>query len=144
MRIGELANKTSCNVQTIRYYEREGVLSHPARTASGYRDYATRHLEQLNFVRHCRSLGISLDEIKLLLSFRHDPSLACGPVDDLIDGHIHRVKVQIASLRALEKQLQNLRQLCSSKRSTGECGIMNTLVQAAEGAPCKCHPGEED
>ena len=78
MKIGELAILTNCDVQTIRYYEKEGLIELPSRLNSGYRQYESRHEEQLNFVRHCRSLGMSIAEIKLLLAFKYQPQLGCN------------------------------------------------------------------
>ena len=140
MRIGELARKTGCEVETIRYYEREGLIGVPARTTSGYREYRADHLEQLHFVRHCRSLGMPLADIKLLLSYKHDSSLACDVINDLLDEQIRRVKQKMTALRALDKQLQGLRARCASKRTAGECGILKSLVDAAEGEPFGRHP----
>ena len=72
MRIGELARQAGVDVQTVRYYEREGLLEAPARTGSGYRAYGPQHLERLNFVRHCRSLDMPLAEIKRLIDLSRD------------------------------------------------------------------------
>lgn len=140
MLIGELARQAGCEVETIRYYEREKLLSAPARSASGYRQYSGAHLGELNFILHCRSLGISLAEIRLLARFRADPSLACEDINRLIDRHIGSVHQQLESLRLLEHQLQTLRERCQHGSDAAHCGILQTLVQAAEGAPCPCHP----
>lgn len=88
MRIGELAKRTSCDIETIRFYEKSGLLAEPGRNSSGYREYATEHLERLQFIRHCRSLQLSLGEIRVLLDLRTDPSSGCHSVDELLDGHI--------------------------------------------------------
>ena len=139
MRIGELAERTGCEVETIRYYEREGLIANPARTSSGYRDYRKEHVEQLNFVRHGRSLGMGLAEIRLLLSFKHDPSLACDAIDHLLDEQVARVGEQMRALQKLEKQLKKLRASCRSARTAGQCGILRNLVDASQNTECVCH-----
>lgn len=139
MLIGELAKLTGCEVETIRYYEREKLLSAPQRSAAGYRHYQSTHLGELNFILHCRSLGISLAEIRLLANFKADPSLACAEINQLIDRHISSVHQQLESLRLLEHQLQSLRQRCQQGSDAAHCGILQTLVQAGEGEPCICH-----
>jgi Cd(II)/Pb(II)-responsive transcriptional regulator len=139
MWIGELAKYTGCDAETIRYYEREGLLQKPARTTSGYRYYAGEHLGQLNFVRHCRSLGMTLAEIRTLQGFQANPSLACTDINVLLDRHITRVHQQIKAMRLLEKQLIALRDRCHDTLTASECGIMKTLISAADGGECACH-----
>ncbi|MDR2113363.1 MAG: MerR family transcriptional regulator, partial [Candidatus Accumulibacter sp.] len=101
MRIGELARLGDCEVETVRFYEREGLLDAPAREANGYRRYARAHLVQLNFIRHCRSLGIGLPEVRLLRRFQANSELACDEVNRLVDRQIARIHQQIESLRLL-------------------------------------------
>ncbi|MBS1230392.1 MAG: putative Bacterial regulatory protein MerR family [Proteobacteria bacterium] len=139
MRIGELAKQGDCDVETLRFYEREGLLDAPAREANGYRSYTEMHLVQLKFIRHCRSLGMGLPEVRSLRSFQASPELACGEIDQLVDGQIARIHQQIESLRLLEKQLHFLRDTCHASRKASECGILRTLAQAAEGEACSCH-----
>lgn len=139
MLIGELARETACDSETIRFYEKEGLISAPARSSSGYRRYQQEHVGQLNFVLHCRSLGMSLAEIRTLSAFRRDPSLACAEINTLIDGHIEQVHQQIETLKRLEHQLQALRQRCQEGTDAAHCGILQTLVQAAAGEGCVCH-----
>ncbi|MBV8045726.1 MAG: Cd(II)/Pb(II)-responsive transcriptional regulator [Paludibacterium sp.] len=141
MLIGELAKMAGCEVETIRYYEKEKLLSAPERGTSGYRHYRGEHLGELNFILHCRSLGISLAEIRQLADFRADPSLACEEINQLIDRHIKSVHQQLESLRLLEQQLLTLRQRCLHASDAAHCGIFQTLVQAAEGEGCACHDG---
>ena len=141
MLIGELAKQVGCEVETIRYYEKEGLLGKPPRSASGYRRYAGEHVGQLNFVLHCRSLGMTLAEIRTLQSFRTHPDLACAEINALLDQQIARVHQQIAAMRLLEKQLLALRERCHHNLAASECGILKNLVSAAEGDGCACHPG---
>ena len=140
MRIGELARLSDCDVETIRFYEREGLLAAPAREANGYRSYTEAHLVQLNFIRHCRSLGIGLPEVRILRSFQARPELACEEINQLIDQQIGRIHQQVDTLRLLERQLHALRDTCRATQRASECGILRNLAQAAEGEGCSCHP----
>jgi DNA-binding transcriptional MerR regulator len=88
MKIGELAHHTGTQVETIRYYEREGLLPETARTDGNYRIYGTTHADRLRFIRNCRSLDMTLDEIRLLLRFKDSPAENCGGVNELLDEHI--------------------------------------------------------
>lgn len=131
MRIGELGNATGVDVETIRYYEKAGLLPPPARLDNGYRSYGEPHLERLAFVRHCRALDMSLAEIKRLLDFLGQPYAECGDVDRLIDEQLARVRTRIKSLRALERQLTALRGCCAVPHTAADCGILHELVTAA-------------
>jgi Cd(II)/Pb(II)-responsive transcriptional regulator len=133
MRIGELAKATNCDVETIRYYEKAGLLEEPPRTDSGYRAYQTEHQERLQFIRHCRSLQMGLAEIRLLLQLKANPEAGCKDVDDLLDHQIERVRAQMATLQSLEQQLVSLRNRCPGPRSIEECGIVQNLYVAAAG-----------
>lgn len=139
MRIGALAKHSDCDVETVRFYEREGLLDAPAREANGYRSYTEKHLVQLNFIRHCRSLGIGLPEVRTLRRFQASPELACAEINALIDRQITRIHQQVESLRLLEQQLHALRDTCHANQTARDCGIMKNLAQAAEGAACSCH-----
>ena len=139
MRIGELAAATGVDVETIRYYEREGLMQPPTRRANGYRAYGKSHLERLAFVRHCRALDIPLAEVRRLLEFVEHPAQDCGDIDHLIDAQLTRVRARLKSMRALERQLAQLRKQCDAGHATGECGILHELVAAAHGEACACH-----
>jgi len=140
MNIGELAKQAGCPVETVRYYEREGLLAEPERSPSGYRRYRAEHLEELHFIRHCRSLDMSLAEIRCLLDFRHHPERRCGEIDALLDRHIAQLHERLAQLQRLEVQLSALRERCGLDRPAAECGILQSLNAAAEGQACACHP----
>lgn len=140
MRIGELARQAGVDVQTVRYYEREGLLEAPARTASGYRAYGPQHLERLNFVRHCRSLDMSLAEIGKLIELSADARVSCEQVDELVRGHLERVRAKRAALEALEAQLATLSAQCASGHRIADCRILGELIHAAHGEACACHP----
>lgn len=139
MRIGELAQAAGVEVETIRYYEKEGLMPEPARTNAGYRHYQPEHLEALRFIRHCRSLDMSLAEIRLLGELTHAPAMSCTAVNELIDEHLQRVAQQIESLQGLQGQLQELRRACESGRASADCGILRSLLSAAQGEDCACH-----
>lgn len=131
MRIGELGRATGVDVETIRYYEKAGLLPAPVRHANGYRNYGDKHLERLAFIRHCRALDLPLVEIARLLELLSQPSAACGDVDLLIECQLVRVRNRIRSLRALERQLSALRSCCAAPQTAAECGILRELVTAA-------------
>jgi Cd(II)/Pb(II)-responsive transcriptional regulator len=131
MRIGALGKATGVDVETIRYYEKTGLLPAPARHENGYRSYNEIHLERLAFVRHCRALDMPLAEIKRLLDFLGQPMAECTDVDRLIDQQLSRVRTRIKSLRALERQLSALRGCCANPQIAADCGILQELVGAA-------------
>ena len=138
MQIGELSRATGVDVETIRFYERSGLLPEPARHANGYRDYTRDHLERLAFVRHCRALDIPIAEIRRLLDFVAHPEADCGDINRLIDAQLARVQARLASMHALEQQLAALRTRCDAHHLAGECGILHDLVTAAHGEACAC------
>ncbi|MBV8033546.1 Cd(II)/Pb(II)-responsive transcriptional regulator [Roseateles sp.] len=142
MKIGELAAASATAVDTIRYYEREGLLPAPGRTAGGFRVYEPAHLERLQFIRYCRGLDMSLDEVRVLLRVKDAPDGDCGDVNALLDEHIGHVSRRIRELRALETQLKDLRRSCAAAQSVERCGILNGLAAAAQdGAAPAAAPG---
>jgi len=140
MRIGELARQAGVDVQTVRYYEREGLLAVPARTGSGYRAYGPEHLERLNFVRHCRSLDMPLAEIRRLIELSRDARVSCDEVNALVRTHLGRVQAKRKALEELEEQLAALNAQCESGHRVADCGILEELIHAAHGEACACHP----
>lgn len=137
MKIGELAERAECDVQTVRFYEREGLLEAPEREPSNHRRYAERHLEQLCFIRHCRSLDIPLPEIRQLLDFAAAPSQACARVDALLDKHIAHVHRRLAALRDLDQQLTALRARCDGDTSHA-CAILASFMEASSDSADAC------
>ncbi|MCF8204606.1 MAG: Cd(II)/Pb(II)-responsive transcriptional regulator [Methylotenera sp.] len=140
MKIGDLATASSTAVDTIRYYEREGLLPAPGRTQGGFRVYEQPHLERLQFIRYCRGLDMSLDEVRVLLRVKDEPGSDCGDVNALLDTHIGHVSRRIRELRALEKQLRALRERCGEARQADQCGILHGLAAAAQEAPAAAAP----
>lgn len=139
MRIGELGQATGVDAETIRYYEKEGLLPPPARERNGYRSYGAKHLERLAFIRHCRALDMPLADVRRLLDFVVHPDADCGQINRAIDEQLARVRARLRSFRALEKQLVQLRKQCDVDHSASECGILHELVAAAHGEACVCH-----
>lgn len=142
MRIGELGQAAGVDGDTIRYYERTGLLPPPSRQPNGYRNYGPEHLERLAFIRHCRALDMSLAEIRRLLDFVAHPEVDCGDINLLIDEQLARVRARLKSMRALEKQLAALRARCEAGHVAAECGILQELVAAAHGEAWACHGDE--
>ena len=134
MKIGELASQTNSRIETIRYYEREGMLPDPRRSDGNYRIYDDTHSERLSFIRHCRSLDMTLEEIRVLLRFKDAPTQNCREVNDLLDEHIGHVARRIKELRQLQKQLKGLRETCLGAQDAQHCGILNELTQIARGS----------
>ncbi|MHB0991576.1 MAG: Cd(II)/Pb(II)-responsive transcriptional regulator [Burkholderiales bacterium] len=127
LKIGELSHHTGCPVETIRYYEREGLLDPPLRSRGNFRLYDQKHTERLNFIRHCRSLDMTLSETRTLLKFRDVPEDSCQEVNALLDKHIGHVVERIAELSALQNELNELRSKCGSVQTTRNCGILQGL-----------------
>ena len=130
MRIGELAQASGTPIETIRFYERVGLLPTAPRTEGNYRIYTPQHAERLGFIRQCRNLDMTLDEVRVLLRFRDDPLADCGAVNSLLDEHIGHVAERIRALRGLEKELRGLRAACSSPHAAANCGILNGIDEA--------------
>lgn len=139
MRIGELAKRASTDVETVRYYERSRLLDEPTRNAAGYREYKEEHQERLQFIRHCRALQMSLADIRVLLELKGTPTAGCQSVNELLDHHIERIRVQMEGLRALEAQLTTLRHQCAAPHTVEECAILQNLSEPAENQECACH-----
>ena len=128
MKIGELAKLTGCSVQSIRFYEKEHLLSAPRRSDGNYRIYSQSNLEQLTFIKHCRSLDITLAEIKQLLDLTRSPDMQCEKVNNLIDEHIGQINTRILELNKLKDSLGNLRAKCNTDRLVKDCGILQDLL----------------
>ena len=132
VKIGELARMAGCQVVTIRYYEKEGLMPAPERSGGGYRLYDDAQAERLRFIRHCRVHGMSLGEIRSLLAYQENPVADCGWIGALVQRRIEAVDRQIAELRSLRDRLERLGQTCSG--GAGGCGILKSLG-ASDGCP---------
>ncbi len=131
MRISELAAQADTEVDTVRYYEKTGLLPAPQRLGNGYRAYTEAHLQRLLFIRRCRLLDIGLSDVGRLLDYAAQPQADCAGVDALIDLHLGKVRERMAHLQALEQQLSDLRKQCGVQRGSphpvAECGILQCL-----------------
>lgn len=141
MRIGELARASGLSVPTLRFYEREGLLPPPARSEGNYRHYSPAQVERALFIRRCRALGLSLDELRALLAARDEQ--ACEAVNSLIDRHLAHVQARRRELEALEAELQALRARCQGQGEA--CGILERLATAPLGPerPAEVHGRHE-
>ncbi len=128
MKIGELARAARCSTQTVRFYERAGLLPAAQRSSNNYRSYSPTHLERLRFIRNCRSLDMTHEEIRGLLAGLDAPQKGCGAINALLDEHIGHVEARIEELRELKAQLTRLRAQCQSEPSSADCGILQGLT----------------
>ncbi|GGD64893.1 MerR family DNA-binding protein [Erythrobacter arachoides] len=128
MRIGELARATGTKAETIRYYEREGILPAADRTDSNYRDYSENHLAALTFVRRARELGFSMAQVRELLALSDHDDKPCGNVDQLVQRQLAEVERKIADLTALRTELGEMLRSCRAER-IGECRIVESLAR---------------
>ena len=127
MKIGELAKLTGCSVQTIRYYEKEKLLQSKARSEGNFRLYDASAVEQLMFIKHCRSLDLALSEVRQLIELNQSPGTHCDDVNKMIDNHIEQVEQRMMELERLRQHLTSLRDSCSTNRTVEECGILRNL-----------------
>jgi Cd(II)/Pb(II)-responsive transcriptional regulator len=134
MRIGELAERTFTPVDTIRYYEKAGLLPAVDRSASNYRAYGPAQVQRLNFIRRCRALDMSLEEIRALLDFCDVPSRDCGEVNTLLDEHLAHVETRLRDLQRLARELRQLRSACRSPGAAEQCRILLDLRQSSTSA----------
>jgi MerR family mercuric resistance operon transcriptional regulator len=129
--IGVLARESGVNIETIRYYERVGVMPRPARTAGGYRLYRGDHVKRLGFVRRGRELGFSLDELRDLLRLVDRHSYTCKEVRALTLSHVADIRRKITDLRRLASVMRGIASHCSGERIP-ECPIIDALFQPQE------------
>lgn len=137
MKIGEISRQSSVSVETIRYYEKIGLLPKPARDASGYRAYRHEHLERLLFIRRCRNLDMAQEEIRELIRLAEYPEADCHDVDALLARHLDHVRNRLKELASLEQTLQHLQTACSDRGTVQECGILGGLSSELEDLPDK-------
>ena len=123
--IGALSERTGVNVETIRYYEREGLLPSAPRTAGGHRVFGQAHVRRLFFIRRSRELGFSGNEVRALLSLV-DGGYTCGEIQDLTLKHLADVRAKIADLRRLEKTLATISAKCEGS-DVPDCSVVEAL-----------------
>ena len=124
--IGKVAIQADCNIETIRYYEKENLLSPPHRTEGGHRLYTTEMVKRLVFIRRCRELGFSMQEIRQLLSVVDGEQVSCEHVKQISDLHLSDIRSKIADLRKMERSLKELSGQCSGE-DVPECPIIDVL-----------------
>jgi Cd(II)/Pb(II)-responsive transcriptional regulator len=127
VKIGELAKTTAIPVETIRYYEKIGLLPEPDRDSSGYRSYRNAHLDRLLFIKRCRNLDMAQDEIRELIGLAEQPEADCSDVDALLARHLTHVRERLRELASLEETLVRLQKACTDGRTVRECGILGEL-----------------
>lgn len=125
-KIGELAQATGTKVVTIRYYESIGLLPDPPRTDGGYRLYEASHRDRLNFIRRCRDLGFSLDQVRALLDLSGQRQRDCAEVDEVAAAHLSEVEAKIADLNKLAAELRRITRCCKGGR-IADCRIIEAL-----------------
>lgn len=134
MKIGKVSGLASVPVETIRYYEKIGLLPKPDRDASGYRAYRDAHLNRLLFIKRCRNLDMTQDEIRELIRLSENPEADCHEVDVLLARHLNHVRDRLKELANLEQTLEQLQKACSDVGGTTvqECGILGGLSSELE------------
>ncbi len=125
--IGQLAKQAQVGIETIRYYERRGLLPDPPRRASGYRQYTPDSVSRLKFILHGKQLGFSLTEIAELLTLRVDPDTTCSQVRNRAEAKISDVHGKIQALLQIERALTKLVAECQGRGPTSECPILDAL-----------------
>jgi DNA-binding transcriptional MerR regulator len=125
-RIGEVAAQTGCSVESIRHYEKLGLLPKAQRGEQGYRFYSRQTLERVGFIRHGRALGLDLHTIQELLALSDNPDADCSAADDIASRHLEQLEQRIRALQALADELQQLVHQCRGGR-TAECRIIRAL-----------------
>jgi Cu(I)-responsive transcriptional regulator len=125
--IGELSRRTGTRTETIRYYEKIGLLAPPGRTAGNYRAYGEDDLARLSFIRRARDLGFSIGQVRELLALSDDLSRDCATVDEIASAHLHEIDRKLADLAALRREIATLVASCQGG-TIGECRILEALA----------------
>lgn len=127
MQIGDLSRETGVNIETIRYYERVGVLPKPYRQANGRRIYSPADAERLAFIRHARDLGFDLPSIRVLLALQEQPEASCEDASRIAQGQLEAVESRIVRLLSLREELTRMVRECSRGR-VSECRVIEALA----------------
>ncbi len=125
--IGRLSKAAGCKVQTIRYYETGGMLPPPERSSGNQRLYSPAHLHRLQFIRHCRDLGFSLERIRRLLELGDDLDRPCAEVDEIARHHLREVEEKIAKLQNLKREFERILASCQGGLPVADCRIIQAL-----------------
>ena len=127
--IGELASQTGVKVVTIRYYEQIGVLPVPARSSGNYRVYTPQHLLRLQFIRRCRDLGFTLDQVRQMLRLSSEGGPSCAEICAITANHLEDIEDKVRDLKRLTKELRRINSSCSGNKQMAECRIIEALSQ---------------
>jgi len=130
--IGEVARRAGIGIETVRFYERQGLIDDPPRTRSGYRQYSEDVISRLRFIKRAKGLGFSLKEIAELLSLRLDPTTTCGDIKKRAEAKIAAIEEKILTLQRMKKALKELAATCRESGSVRECSILETLYAEEE------------
>ncbi|MCA8978978.1 MAG: MerR family DNA-binding protein [Planctomycetes bacterium] len=131
--IGQVAKQAGVGVETVRFYEREGLIAEPDRRPSGYRQYPPDAVQRIRFIRHAKELGFSLKEISELLSLRVDPDSTCADVRQRARDKIADIEEKMASLARMKAALERLVTKCRGKGPTTECPILEEIDREEDG-----------
>lgn len=123
---GELTGRTGCDAETIRYYEKIGILPEPARSPGGYRQYDETHEHRLRFVMRGRELGLAMADLKSLLDLVDRRAVSCAEVEKLAVAHLQSVREKVCDLKRMERALDSTVRACSGK-DVPECPLIDTL-----------------
>lgn len=127
--IGDLAKSAACRVETIRYYERAGLMPNPPRTEGGHRVYDADHMKRLTFIRRARDLGFTLDQVRSLLALADSADFACADVKAMTLAHRNDVRQKLADLQKLDTALADLAAQCEGGQGQ-VCAIFDALFEA--------------
>ncbi|NOX32415.1 MAG: Hg(II)-responsive transcriptional regulator [Deltaproteobacteria bacterium] len=127
--IGELAKKVNVNKETIRYYERKGLIPEPPRNDSGYRQYSEIEVKRIEFIKRTQSLGFSLKEIKDLLMLKVEPQTTCKDIQEIVKLKISDIDHKITDLMLIKKTLNKLAGRCTGQGPASECPILDELEE---------------
>jgi Predicted transcriptional regulators len=125
--IGALGKATGTKVETIRFYERIGILPEPPRTNGNYRAYGEQHVRRLGFVRRARDLGFPLEIVRAMLALSDQPDRPCGEVDALVIEQLHEIERKIADLQRLRDELDRIAHQCRAGSRMADCRIIDAL-----------------
>ena len=132
MRIGEVAERAGVNIQTLRYYERRGLLPSPARRPSGYREYSPEMVALVRFIKRAQHLGFSLDDVGELLELRQNPSRSRVAVRAVAVRRVADIADRIRRLEAMQKALEQLVTACECAGASRDCPIIEALDESAQ------------
>jgi DNA-binding transcriptional MerR regulator len=134
----QVSKHLGVDIETIRFYENEGLISKPQRLDNGYRSYSKENITELKFIQHCRSLGISIDEVHSLKALQNQSS-DCAQAKEIVEKNLTLIDQKIKDLKNLKKQLRILSNSCFSPGAAKDCEIVKSLTKASVGEDCACH-----